>query len=213
MVKKGKDIERMMKENKPARFWYDMAIILPMLVFLIFSLVGLYTNLLAYTTTLVVGLVVSFIGYNESVKRRSSLYSKLDKIPADTAFFWSIVLMFPLLLIFPSISASHIGFLVSICEALVVAVSIFALVGVELRKEFSESDNLSLFLGLIFGVIILSIFAIAFLSAPIFTVMGLMLSYFAIWILFQLIVYTFQLLAYIEEFDVGLVFPFLRRKR
>ncbi len=213
--KHGNDITQMIKEQNPKRLLYDALILMPFITFILFSFLFMagWSNVPVYEIILLFALGISFMAYDKSVKNRSKLYSRLDRIPADSSFFWSDLFMFILFMIFPSISVARITFFTTLVESLIVGASILALVGVELRKEFPLSDNLSTFFGMIFIVIIGAVISIGLFSVPDLAAAGLAMAYVAILALFSLMAYTFQIIAWIEGFDAKLLFTVLKPKK
>jgi hypothetical protein len=213
MAKRGKDIKQMLKEGNPARLGLNLLIIFPIMAFCCLMPFDVSSFIGQYFVVIIVSLMISVGAYAVSLKFRASLYSKLDRVPADTSFFFATAFMIPLLIIFPFISTGNIGVFVSVGEGIIVAASIFALVGAELRDEFPQSDTLSLFLGIIASIIIMSILSMIVLSATSLTILGLLMSYLAIWFLFTLIIYTIQIIAFAEGFDFALISPFSSPKK
>ena len=193
-----------LKKNNPMRLLFDFFIMLPFFILLFSTFINTFSQATLVFSTLqyCFAMVLSAVSYAVSLRGRRILYIKGD-IPADTSFFVAELLLFPLLLFFPSVSPSSSGIFIFLDVGMIVALSVLSVfVGTFGKKDFPLLDSRAVCMLAFSAAMALAVFSIVFFTFSGFFYLAAALSYYAIFEMFGLLVYTAQLFAYKDRIDI-----------
>lgn len=191
--------------NSRFRYVLNILISLPLFAFFFSAVFPALLGVLTFNIPSVfyaVLILISFMSYALSLHIRKSLYIEGD-IPADTSMFVSELLLFPLLLAYPSLTTASRDIFAVLDSGIMIAASVFAIVGTTIKaKEFPKLDSETVFFLSVFTVLSLAVFGSVLLASNLYVNVGFAVSYLSIFMLFNLSIYTAQLLAYKEHLEL-----------
>lgn len=149
-------------------------------------------------------LLLSIIAFLISKKFKNKLFAK-GEIPADTSMLIGTLIMFPFILSFSLIGNSAYAFL-TLEGAIIVASVLFAAVGTTFKpNDFPIRDNLAGFFLVAITIMITAVLSVLILANNLIT-LGFVVGYFSVFMLVQLAIYTVQLFAYRDKFNLNDIF-------